>query len=144
MGPDIFSRIKDCLERQIAAYELMLNEYPAEQASDLDTGLDSLLARQTEWTRLSQELQREMKVLLPEWRRRSNTDAEQRAIIEELCARAEEIAAQLIARNEATVARIDARLKEVGEELGRVRQSRTTMGRYRAGGEDPGFMDKQI
>lgn len=140
----IYSRIKDCLERQIAAYEMMLNEYPDEQETDLDSGLDGLLARQTEWTRISQDLQGEMKVLLPEWRSHGDATPAERSVIEGLSARAEEIAAQLIARNDAAVARIDARLKEVSEELGRVRQGRMAMGRYRADTGEPGFMDKQV
>ncbi|MBX7256089.1 MAG: hypothetical protein K1Y02_06980 [Candidatus Hydrogenedentes bacterium] len=144
MGPDIYSRIKDCLERQIAAYELMLNEYPSSDEADLDSDLEGILARQTEWTALSQDLQREMKVLFEEWQRNSTASAEQHSAIDALSSRVEEIAAQLISRNDAAVARIDQRLKEVGEELGRVRQNRITMGRYRPGKDEPGFMDKQI
>ncbi len=144
MGPDIYSRLKDCLERQIAAYELMLNEYPEVDEAAEEGVLDSILNQQTAWTAQTKDLEQEFHILLREWQRANDVSDAQRAEIESLSSRMEEFAARLIAMNDKVVSRIDARLKEVGQELGQVRKGRIDMSRYRAGEDDPGYVDRHI
>ncbi|MFA6241113.1 MAG: hypothetical protein WC655_09300 [Candidatus Hydrogenedentales bacterium] len=144
MGPDIYSRLKDCLERQIAAYELMLNEYPEVDEAAEERELDDILSQQTAWTAQTRDLEQEFHILLREWQRANDVSEAQRAEIESLSLRMEEFAARLIAMNDKVVARIDARLKVVGQELGQVRKGRIDMSRYRAGDDEPGYMDRHI
>jgi hypothetical protein len=144
VGPDIYSRLKDCLERQIAAYELMLNEYPEVDEAAEERELDDILSQQTAWTAQTRDLEQEFHILLREWQRANDVSEAQRAEIESLSLRMEEFAARLIAMNDKVVARIDARLKVVGQELGQVRKGRIDMSRYRAGDDEPGYMDRHI
>ena len=122
----------------------MLKEYPEVDEGAEEGVLDGILNQQTAWTAQTKELEQEFHILLREWQRANDVSEAQRAEIESLSSRMEGFAAQLIAMNDKVVARIDARLRVVGQELGQVRKGRMDMSRYRAGDDEPGYMDRHI
>lgn len=140
----IAGRMNDYFNRQIAAFERMLNDLTILDGELDDAQLDALAALQQRHTRETGELAREFRALLNEWQASPGIEAADRAAIGRQARRAEDLAAKVDARCTQGNALVQEKMQSLRASLDEVAAGRDVLNKYRPETrQEPSFLDRK-
>ena len=140
----IVERMKDYFIRQIAWFEEMSSDTSRIDEESSEPELAQFAEEQRAQQRKTESFVEEFRGLKREWDDCDTCSEEDRTAIRELAQRADALSVQLQARIESTVNATEMQKAAISERMGKIRQGKGFLGKFRATGPDePGYLDQK-